>query len=246
MGFRAKSIRRGIRHNFVLPVAWLFLFALLAGCADPRQALAPPDADVEGIQTVVVFAVGNETPERDITEPAEAGLVQRLSAIGWYDVISPERATRYLQRHDIDLFDADIDSTSWNEIARDATLDLDGDGFVLTTIVDYDERIIVGAAFMTETDEGVAWYAEQTTVAEVTWRGKLVNAHTGAVVYERTVIGEGRVSDARLLNWIIPDAPPAHVIPAPHRRDVEVAREAAVADALDKFTRDILPRVPAE
>lgn len=241
----ARSVSTKGHHNkLAFPIWALFLIVLLAGCTDPRQALAPPEADVEGIQTVVVFSVANDTSEQDIAAPAEAGLVQKLGAIGWYEIISPERVAQHMAERGIEPFETGIDSQAWNEIARDTALDLDADGFILSVILDLNEDVQLGDGYMVEGADGVEWFADQRTVATVTWRGKLVNAHTGAVVYERTVVGEGFVVDARMLNWVIPESPPANVIPRPHRRDLPTARERAVADALDKFTRDILPRVP--
>lgn len=226
---------------------WLIAAVLLlAGCTDPERVLAPPKADVEGIQTVAVFAVANETSERDLTDRAEAGLLERLGTVGWYEVVSPGRLAEFMLDRNMDPFDTDMDSPEWNEIARDITLNLDGDGYVLSLISDYTEAVELGSAYMAEGPDGMQWLADQTTVVTVTWRGRLVNAHTGLVVYERTVVGEGHVSDARLLNWAIPESPPANVIPAAHRRDLPAAREAALVDALDKFTRNVLPQPDGE
>lgn len=216
---------------------------VLAACGDAQQALAPPDADVDGIQTVVVFPVTNETQQRELETLVAADLVARLGEVGWYDVLPPERVADELSERRIDPVDREYDAQQWREAARDIGMTLDADGFILAVVTAYDEAVSVASAYAgPETEEGVEWFADQTTEVKVTVRGKLVNVHTDATVYERTVTGTGRIVDVRQLNWAVPEAPPASIVPAPHRRNIHLARERAVADALTRLTADILPR----
>lgn len=231
-------MRRGALFAILLVGA-----VVLAACGDAQQALAPPDADVDGIQTVVVFPVTNETDERELEILVADDLVERLREVGWYDVLPPDTVADELSDRRIDPVDREYDSERWREAARDIGIALDADGFILGAVTGYDEATSVASAYAgPKTEEGVEWFADQTTEVKVTVRGKLVNVHTDATVYERTVTGTGRIVDVRQLNWAVPEAPPASIVPAPHRRNVDLARERAVADALGRLTADILPR----
>lgn len=216
---------------------------LLTACADPRSALAPPDADVEGIQTVVVFPAQNETRERDLEIKLGEGLIDRLGAIGWYDVLAPEWVTEHIAQHRIETDGMDYTSEKWNETARDIAIDFDADGFILSVITDYNEDIAMSPAYVHPgAADDIEWLADQTTTVTITVLGKLINVHTGATVYERRATGRGTVTEARQLNWAVPESPPSTLIPSPHRRDVSAARDLAMEDALHALTAAILPR----
>lgn len=87
------------------------------------------------------------------------------------------------------------------------------------------------------------WRVDQTTRVAVTLEARLVNVHTGDIVYEQRAVGIGRIDEPRLLNWALPSEPPETLIPTAHRRDVPRARDLAVDQAFVALTRDILPQV---
>lgn len=219
---------------------------LAAGCAG---GVAPPAADVAGIQVVALFPFGNDTEQAGLEEVLLEHLAADLQAVGWYEVLSAEKVAEAMaQRRPPSFWDADDEQ--WLEMARDVTLELGGDGFVVGRIVSYEEEISVGEPYaeVGENADGAEaetaeWRVVQTTRVAVTLAAQFVNAHTGDVVHERTVVGVGRVDDVRLLNWALPTPPPEALLPSPHRRDIQQARELAVEQALRGFAADLLPQL---
>lgn len=240
-----------------------FVALLLSGCSDGRHALAPPDADVSGIQKVIVFPFANETGQRQLEQHIVDGLIARLQHIGWYEVIGPARIADSLATRRIDVQDVAPFETTWLETARDIAMELGADGFVVGQLSAYDEDVTLSSPFRRNADPKedatsfgqnlteltppteTEWVVDQKTTVSVIVTGKLINVHTGETVYERKVQGESVVYDERPLNWTLAAPPPEDLIPAPHRRDLSAARENAVLAALDEFTKAILPR-PAE
>lgn len=133
----------------------LLTTVLVSACNDPQRALAPPNADVIGIQTVIVFPFVNETGERHIEADIVAGLTAQLQAIGWYDVLGPERVAPLLAERRIDTTALRPDSASWNETARAIALELEADGFITGSVFEYDEEVTVSPAYR-ETASGDA------------------------------------------------------------------------------------------
>lgn len=263
-----KTRRR--KPRFSLVAALFVITVLLSACNDPQRALAPPNADVTGIQTVVIFPFINESTGRDLEQNLVDGLTERLRAVGWYEVIGPERVAPLLSARRIDANDMRPDSARWQETAREIALELEADGFITGMVVQYDENVTVSPAYrgpapaaanttaaggsegdsdpaITLPVETIQWLVDQSTDVTLVVSGMLVNVHTGVTVYERTVNGSGRITEPRQLNWSVDESPPTTLIPRPHRRDIDSGRSAAIEDALDRFTADILPqRVPEE
>lgn len=261
---------RRTKPRFSAVAALFAITVLLSACNDPQQALAPPNADVTGIQTVVIFPFINQSGERGLEQNLVDGLTERLRAVGWYEVIGPERVAPLLSARRIDASDMRPDSATWHETAREIALELEADGFITGSVLQYDENVTVSPAYRasapaaantsaadgSEGDpdpaiivpvEPIQWLVDQATEVTLVVSGILVNVHTGVAVYERTVNGSGRITEPRQLNWSVDESPPATLIPTPHRRDVDSGRSAAIKDTLERFTADILPqRVPEE
>lgn len=232
---------RAVRNDLVWMLVVLGAAVLLSACSSPSDGTLPR-ADVAGIHAVLVFPFANGTDEPNLDRAVVQGVVDRLAGVGWYDVLAPERAEQPLAERRLETADMDDTAAAWLETARDIALELSADGFVVGAVVDHTDSLHVGAPYRNFDAQDVQWLADQTTRVTVTVRGKLINAHTGATVYERTVTGHGDVVEARQLNWVIAESPPASLVPAPHRRDVERARQRAVDDALEKLTADLLPQ----
>lgn len=266
-----RIIRRHGAINIVRNMSNLTLFSLLfaaalllSACTDPQRALAPPNADVSGIQTVVVFPLSNQSREGELEKTIVNELTEQLRAVGWYDVIGPDRVAPLLGDLRIDAEDIRPDSAAWLETAREIAMELDADGFVTGSVLEYTTNVMISSPYRGEAatgaspaaeadlvdldtpdgsaDQSIEWFVDQTTEAKVVVRGQLVNVHTGVTVYERTATGRGRVTDARQLNWSTDQTPPESLIPTPHRRDIDSARTDAVEAVLNAFTADILPQ----
>lgn len=227
-------------------VALLCLAALAAGCAP--GAVAPPRADVAGIQVVAIFPFANDTNQAGLENELLQRVTEALQASGWYEVVPVAEVQERLSQRRPSPF-VEPGDEQWLELARDVTLELGADGFIAGRIIGYEEETVVGEPYA-ETpgaEEAAAgaptqWRVAHTTRVIVTVAARLVNAHTGEVVHERTVRGVGRVDDVRLLNWTSPAPPPAALLPATHRRDIPRARELAVEQALMGFAADLLPQ----
>lgn len=258
------------KGRFATMVVLLATAVLLSACSDPQRALAPPNADVTGIQTVVVFPFSNASGERGLEETIVNRLAEQLRAVGWYEVVGPDRVAPLLSARRIDADEMRPDSATWHETAREIALELEADGFITGSVLTYDEDVTLSPPYRAaspanaapsdpaqsdmgaeHTDSAAAvdlpngtieWLVNQTTAVTVAVSGKLVNVHTDVTVYERTVNGSGLITDPRRLNWSVDESPPTSLIPAAHRRDVDAGRKAAIEDALDGFTTDILPQ----
>lgn len=223
----------------------LALALLTAACAAGGDGLAPPLADVAGIQVLAVFPFENDTAPAGLEDELHDLVLRGLQDVGWYEVVPAEQVEAMLARHRPSTL-WNIDDAAWLELARDMAAEAGADGFILGRVTDYSDAVTMGAPYRVADTSPPEWRADQTTRVVVALDVRLVNVHTGDVVHEQRSVGIGVIDSPRLLNWALPSDPPASLIPSPHRRDVALARTRAVRQAFLALADHLLPRRPAE
>ncbi len=220
----------------------LVVAILLVGCSTYEREMVPPKIDLGSSRRIAVLFFDNLTDDYPLVYEVEERLSEKLGE--YYRVTEPREADWALAR--VGLRPTETPSV---EQARRLGELLKVDAFVFGEVSGYFEHIIQTRPYpltsTTEETEGgkrTKYELAQSTTVMVSFTGRVMSARSGNVIHRGRAQGEESIERKVPLGWY-PEGkePKAWDIPRPSRMDVPDARRAALREAVDQFTQDLLP-----
>ena len=226
-----------------LRVALFAVVALLlaAGCShDLERVTLPPEAPMDDIRKIAVVGITNFTVDPGLGLLFEQAVASNLRASDRYEIIDSATARAAMARLGVSL-----DQLASPETAQEVGRAIGADALIWGSANYYfeDTRLSAPQCFNCGVPNRTPyWSVTQTTDVVATFQARVSKTSTGAIIWSNLI--EGRESTTRTIsiNWSQAEPPPSSLLPSTDRADIPRTREAAVGEAADSFTKDLLPR----
>lgn len=225
---------------------WILLalvVVLLSGCAGYERITVPPKIDLGGARSLAILFFDNYTDDYGLSYAVEQQLQRRLSKN--YRVLEPAEAEWALARLKLPR---GVMPTADQAVRLGKLLEVDA--LVVGEVSAYFAPVTQHPPYISKTrivDDGKRehqWEISQTTIVMVGFTGRVMSTRTGNILYLDRVQGEAtKVRKDPLGKKWYPEGeePDRFFIPRLSTADIPPTRAAAINQAVDQFSADLLP-----
>ncbi len=219
------------------------IMVLLSGCANYERTVVAPKEDLGGASSIAVLFFDNYTDDYGIAYEMEEQISRKLSE--HYQVVEPVEAEWALVRLGLrrGVMPTPDQAVRLGKLLRVDAL-LVGELSAYFAPVTQTQPYISKTRTNEEGEQEVRWEISRTTMAMVGFSGRILSTRTGNVIYRERVEGENTIVHKETVGhkWYPAGKRPDRIfIPRVSNVDVPAARAAAVNQAANRFTADLLP-----
>ena len=215
---------------------------LLVGCASYERELVPPKVTVGGGNTVAVLFFDNYTDDYAISHELEQKLLRTLSE--YYRVLDPAETEWALVRLGL----VRGDTPNRDEAVRLGQM-LGVDALILGEVTGYFAPVTRTQPYSTQRQRQNAqgklefeWETTQNTRVMVSFNARVVETRSGNVIHRQRAEGESFRDRKESVGWFVAgQQPKSWFLPGTNKIDVPDVREAALRQAANQFTADLMP-----
>lgn len=228
-------------HSHVLfLIILLVMAAFCVGCDERVRVMVPPQAPVAGINTIAILDFTNASidPGVGLEFATELGRIVQEAKI--YTVLDRVTTAAVLAKHGIQTTETADRATAikLGEL-------LQCDAIVVGEITHYLEDVHLEIPYRvgSTTSDGKTptWFVGVTTRVQITANVRVIDTHTGNIIWTKRVSEGDETGSTTVLNWHFDAPPPESILPKPSKYNVPAVRQAAIEKTVSAFAADILP-----